>query len=79
VSPKSVSLKKYVKLPLLLFLSGAAMMVSLSDLSIKLAGAVIDEAQEPGDYFRLVPLVGCIAYTVSQTLVFVNDAMKYYD
>ena len=46
VSSDSVALKKYVKLPLLLFLSAAAMMVSLSDLSLKLAGAVIEEAKE---------------------------------
>ena len=46
VSSDSVALKKFVKLPLLLFLSAAAMMVSLSDLSLKLAGAVIEEAKE---------------------------------
>ena len=79
VSPDSLDLKKYVKVPLLLFVIGASMLASISDLQLKLIGAIVEEANKATDYLCLMPLLVGVAYSASQTLVFVNQAMKYYD
>jgi hypothetical protein len=79
VSKESIDLKKMIKVPMLLFVTGAAMLASLSDLQIKLIGAVLEDATEMQDYLRLIPLACGIAYTAPSTLFYVNSAMKYYD
>ena len=55
------------------------MLASLSDLQIKLIGAVVTEAKEPFDYIYVVPLGLGIAFTATQTIAYVNHAMKYYE
>ena len=79
ISKESTDLKKMIKVPMLLFVTGAAMLASLSDLQIKLITAVLEDAKEAQDYLRLVPLAFGVAYTASSTLFYVNSAMKYYD
>lgn len=46
ISPESMDLKKMIKVPLLFFVTGAAMLASLSDLQIKLVTAVLEDAKE---------------------------------
>ena len=57
------------------------MLANLSELQIKLVTAVVlADAKEIEDYvYYLIPLALGIAFTASQTLFFVNKAMKYYD
>ncbi len=46
ISKESTDLKKMIKVPMLLFVTGAAMLASLSDLQIKLITAVLEDAKE---------------------------------
>lgn len=46
ISPESMDMKKMIKVPLLFFVTGAAMLASLSDLQIKLVTAVLEDAKE---------------------------------
>lgn len=79
VSPSSAVLKRFIKVPLVVGVTGAAMLVSLSDLQIKLIGGVVEDAQETADYFALIPLGFGVAYTATSTLTYLNEAMKNYE
>ena len=79
VSPASASLKRFIKVPLVLGVTGAAMLVSLSDLQFKLIGGVLEDAVETADYMALIPLGFGVAYTATNTLNYLNEAMKNYE
>ena len=40
---------------------------------------MLSEAKENTDYLYILPLAGGLAYTASNTIVYVNEAMKYYN
>ena len=79
VSPTSIRLKKYIKTPLLFFVTGAAMLASLSDLQLKMVGIIYEQAYDTEDWFLLIGLVVGIVFTAKYTIVYVNYAIKYYD
>jgi len=55
------------------------MLASLSDLQLKLIGALVAEATDIPDYLTLVPLGLGIAFTATRTLTDLNQAMKLYE
>lgn len=80
VSPQSSHLKMYVKLPMLLFVLGASLLTQVSDIIFKLISETVKEAQADSTcYFYLIPLIGGVIFSATQTLLNVNEAMKYYD
>ena len=68
-----------IKVPLLVFVTSAAMTSSISELMMKLVGCTIKDAEEPMDYLWLLVFVPILIYTASRTLVYVNFGIKYYD
>ena len=79
VSPKSLRLKVWLKAPLLIFTTLAAMVSSISELFMKVIGCILKDATSYYDYLWLLLFVPLIAYTGSRTLVYVNYGIKYYD
>jgi len=79
VSPNSVDLKIWLKAPMLIFVSCAAMTSSLSELLMKVLGCILKDAEEPTDYLWLLFFIPCLLYTASRTLIYVNYGIKYYD
>ena len=79
ISPASLNLKKYIKTPLLFFVTGAAMLASLSDLQLKMVGTIYDQAYATEDWLLIIGLILGIVFTSANTLVYVNHAMKHYD
>ena len=79
VSPASLSLKKYIKTPLLFFVTGAAMLASLSDLQLKMIGTIYDQAYNTEDWLLIIALVVGIVFSAKSTLLYVNQAIKHYD
>ena len=79
VSPASLALKKYIKMPLLLFVTGAAMLASLSDLQLKMVGEIYNQAYTTADWLLLIGLILGIVFTAKFTIVYVNFAIKNYD
>ena len=72
VSPASLSLKKYIKTPLLFFVTGAAMLASLSDLQLKMIGTIYDQAYSTEDWLLIIALVVGIVFSAKSTIVYVN-------
>ena len=79
VSPQSLRLKNWLKLPLLVFVTAAAMTSSISELFMKVIGCILKDAEEPSDYLWLLLFIPGLAYTGSRTMVYVNYGIKYYD
>ena len=44
ISPDSLSLKRFMKVPLLIFVSAAAMISSISELMMKIVGCILKDA-----------------------------------
>ena len=79
VSPRSQGLKKWLKVPMLVFAMLPAMVSSLSELFMKVAGVVLIKAQKPTDYLWLLVFVPLLVLTAQRTLVYVNYGIKYYN
>ena len=79
VSPQSLRLKYWLKLPLLIFVTAAAMTSSISELFMKVIGCILKDAEESSDYLWLLLFIPGLAYTGSRTMVYVNYGIKYYD
>ena len=79
VSPQSLALKFWLKLPLLIFVTAAAMTSSISELFMKVIGCILKDAEESSDYWWLLLFIPGLAYTGSRTMVYVNYGIKYYD
>ena len=79
VSPKSLRLKYWLKAPMMVFVTLAAMTSSLSEFFMKLVGCILKDAEEWSDYAWLLLFVPCLAYSATRTLVYVNYGIKYYD
>ena len=54
ISPDSQKLKTVIKIPLLVFVTAAAMTSSISELMMKLVGCILKDAQKPLDYLWLL-------------------------
>ena len=68
-----------IKVPLLVFVTAAAMTSSISELMMKLVGCILKDAEEPLDYLWLLLFLPILIYTATRTLVYVNYGIKYYD
>ena len=79
VSPESLDLKKYIKVPLLIFATLPAMISSISELLMKIVGCVIKDAEEWSDWWWLLLFVPLLAATGILTLIYINYGIKYYD
>lgn len=79
VSPRSTRLKIWVKLPMILYVTTAAMVSSLSELFVKIVGAIIIDAEEFTDLFWLLVFVPMLVTTATVTMIYVNYGIKYYD
>ena len=79
ISPDSQALKTVIKIPLLVFVTAAAMTSSISELMMKLVGCILKDAEEPMDYLWLLLFLPILIYTATRTLVYVNYGIKYYD
>ena len=79
VSPNSMSLKIWLKAPLLVFVTLAAMTSSISELFMKVIGCILKDAVNYTDYLWLLVFLPLIAYSATRTLVYVNYGIKYYD
>ena len=66
-------------MPLLFFVTGAAMLASLSDLQLKMVGVIYDQAYTTADWLLLIGLILGIVFTAKFTIVYVNYAIKNYD
>ena len=79
VSPNSMNLKIWLKAPLLVFVTLAAMTSSISELFMKVIGCILKDAVNYTDYLWLLVFLPLIAYSATRTLVYVNYGIKYYD
>ncbi len=79
VSPKSMSLKFWLKAPMLVFVNLAAMTSSISELFSKVAGCIIKDSESSSDYWWLLMCVPVLVFTATRTLVYVNFGIKYYE
>ena len=79
VSPNSLTLKKFVKIPLLLIVTSSAVMAGISISLIKMAVELL----ESNDFWEIVLfsiflLIGALLFSFTQ-LHMLNGAMKFYD
>ena len=79
ISPDSLKLKAIIKVPLLVFVTSAAMISSISELMMKLVGCILKDAEKPLDYLWLLVFLPVLIFTATRTLVYVNYGIKYYD
>ena len=80
VSPQSMTAKKYLKVPLLMFAILAAMVSSISELLMKVVGCIlIADAEHWTDYLWLLLFLPLLILTATRTLVYVNYGIKYYN
>ena len=79
VSPRTQGLKKWLMVPMLVFAMLPAMVSSLSELFMKVAGVVLIRAQKPTDYLWLLVFVPLLVLTAQRTIVYVNYGIKYYN
>ena len=79
ISPESLRLKLWNKVPMLIFVNLAAMTSSMSEMFMKILGCILKDAEKGTDYLWLILFVPCLIYTGSRTLVYVNYGIKYYD
>ena len=79
ISPDSLKLKAIIKVPLLVFVTPAAMISSISELMMKLVGCILKDAEKPLDYLWLLVFLPVLIFTATRTLVYVNYGIKYYD
>ena len=69
----------WVKLPMILYVTTAAMVSSLSELFMKIVGAIISSAEEWTDLLWLLIFLPMLVTTATVTLIYVNYGIKYYD
>ena len=79
ISPRSLMLKTWNKLPLLIFTNLAAMSSSMSEMWMKIMGCILKDADNWFDYLWVIPATACLIYTALRTLVYVNYGIKYFD
>ena len=79
VSARSLWLKIWVKLPMILYVTTAAMVSSLSELFVKIVGAIIIHAEEWSDLLWLLLFGPMLVTTATVTMIYVNYGIKYYD
>ena len=78
ISPESLTLKTWVKLPMVIFATLAAMTSSISELCMKVVGCIFFEAEVWTDYLWLIPFLLILVLTAMRTLIYVNYGIKYY-
>lgn len=71
VSPDSMTLKKWLKVPLLIFAILPAMVSSISELISKVMGIILMEATSGLDYLWLLLFVPIVAFTAYKTLIYI--------
>ena len=64
---------------MILYVTTAAMVSSLSELFMKIVGAIITSAEEWTDLLWLLVFLPCLVTTATVTLIYVNYGIKYYD
>ena len=79
VSPRSLWLKVWVKMPMILYVTTAAMVSSISELFVKVCGCIVKDAELWTDYLWLLLFVPLLISTATITLIYVNYGIKYYD
>jgi len=79
ISPNSMQLKTWLKMPLLLFTVLSAMVSSISELLMKIIGCVLMDTDNYTGYFWLLLFLPLLIFTATRTLVYVNYGIKYYD
>ena len=79
ISPNSLALKRYLKVPMVLLVFASATVSGLSVVMLKLFGELI-QSREWQDYYGLMLAMLCILVLCGgYQLHLVNQAMKYYD
>mmetsp|Transcript_12351 Transcript_12351/g.15751 ORF Transcript_12351/g.15751 Transcript_12351/m.15751 type:complete len:188 (-) Transcript_12351:83-646(-) len=79
ISPESLFLKRWLKVPLLIFTTLPAMLSSISELLMKIIGLIIKDGQGASDYFWLLLFVPLLILSGVRTVVYINYGIKYYD
>lgn len=74
-----MTLKKWLKVPLLIFAILPAMVSSISELISKVMGCILMEATSWLDYLWLLLFCPILAFTAYKTLIYINYGIKYYD
>ena len=74
-----MQMKRFIKVPLLIFAMLPAMISSISELLMKIIGCIIKDAKEWSDWWWLCLVGPLIALTGTKTLVYINYGIKYYD
>ena len=64
---------------MILYVTTAAMVSSLSELFMKIVGAIITSAEEWTDLLWLLIFLPMLVTTATVTLIYVNYGIKYYD
>ena len=64
---------------MILYVTTAAMVSSLSELFMKIVGAIISSAEEWTDLLWLLIFLPMLVTTATVTLIYVNYGIKYYD
>ena len=79
VAPNSAFVKRFIKLPLVLNVTGYAMSFSLSELLLILFGVVLQNAEQAFDYAAIIPLILGMAYTSETSEQYLGEATKNYE
>ena len=64
---------------MILYVTTAAMVSSLSELFMKIVGAILKDAEEWSDYLYLLIFLPMLVTTATITMIYVNYGIKYYD
>ena len=79
VSPQSVPLKRYIKVPMLLLLTNAGFQAGLSVVFLKLCGELIVVGEAGNHVSMLLIMMACMLVATLSQVHSLNLAMKHFD
>ena len=79
ISPQSLPLKRWLKLPMILSVLMAACLSSLSELWMKAVGLVLlYSGDDWRNYLWILLFIALVVLTAYLTIIYVNYGIKYY-
>ena len=80
ISPNSLQIKKWLKVPLIMFAVLPAMVSSINELLMKIIGCILMDTDDyTNNYLWLLLFIPLLIFTAIRTLVYINYGIKYYD
>lgn len=79
VSPQTVSLKRFIKVPMVTFVSSSSVQSGICVVMLKLAGELVQSGNGKNHIFLIFIMVIMLLMSAALQLHLVNCAMKYYD